>query len=151
MDNVVSTILITIVILVVVFLILREVNCWYWKINERISLQKEQNSILEKILKELKNEPKSKKKSTSQKNGDDYIVDKTIDKDEKEENPRDDEMIYEIELTTDEQKQVDAFTKFGFEPGQRLVINKSTRKIDRFDDKEWNKIDQSEWIILIEN
>ncbi len=55
MDNLVSTILITVVILVVVFLILREVICWYWKINERISLQKEQNLILNKILQEFKN------------------------------------------------------------------------------------------------
>ena len=153
MDNAVSTILIVVVILVVVFLILREVNCWYWKINERVSLQKEQNSILKKILKELNNEPKSKNKSTSQKKGDDYYVDKTFveDEDEKTEDSLDEEVIYEIELTTDEQKQVDAFAKFGLNPGERLAINKTNRKINRFDDIEWNKINQSEWIILMEN
>jgi len=57
MENAQSIILITILIVVIFFLILREVNCWYWKINERVTLQKEQISILEKILKELENEP----------------------------------------------------------------------------------------------
>jgi len=151
MDSVLSTIIITIVILVVVFLILREVNCWYWKINERISLQNEQNSILEKILKELKNEPKSKHKSTSSKKGDNYNADKTLDEDEKELDSMDEKMIYEIELTSDEQKQVDAFIKFGIKQGERLAINKTTRKIDRFDDEEWKKVKPSEWIILVEN
>ena len=152
MDNAVSTVLIVVVILVVVFLILREVNCWYWKINERVSLQKEQNSILKKILKELNNEPKSKNKKTSQKKGDDYYVDKTFveDEDEKTEDWLDEKMIYDIELTTDEQKQVDAFIKFGLKPGERLAINKTTKEINRFDDIDWNKINQSEWRILME-
>lgn len=37
---------ICIVVLVVVFLICREINNWYWKINERIALQKETNAYL---------------------------------------------------------------------------------------------------------
>ena len=40
-------IIIAIVIIIAVFLILREFVCWYWKINERVSL-------LEDILEELK-------------------------------------------------------------------------------------------------
>jgi len=152
MENVLLTIIIVIVILMVVFLVLREVNCWYWKINERISLQQEQNFILKKILKELKNDPKSKQKSTSSKNKGDYNMDKTLDieKDEEKLGSKDEDMIYDIELTTNEQKQVDAFIKYGIKPGERLAINKTTRIIDRFDDKEWNKLDQNEWIILIE-
>ena len=35
--------------IVLVFLLLREVNCWYWKINERIFLQKETNVLLRHI------------------------------------------------------------------------------------------------------
>ena len=29
---------------------MREVNCWYWKINQRISLMEEQNELLKKFL-----------------------------------------------------------------------------------------------------
>lgn len=45
-----GTILIVIFVLIGLFLLLRELNCWYWKINERIDLQKEQNQLLRQIL-----------------------------------------------------------------------------------------------------
>lgn len=125
-------ILIVIIVLILLFLIFREVSCWYWKINEKINLQRTQNSILEQILKELRENALS---ASSQKelhikdgNADDFI-----------------------ELSAEEQQQVDMFVKFGIPPGQRLAINKITRKIDRFDNKEWDELDQSEWIILVEN
>ncbi len=50
MENLLSTILIVIAILIVVLLLLREVNCWYWKINQRISLMEKQNKLLEKLV-----------------------------------------------------------------------------------------------------
>jgi len=50
MDNIFTIILIGIVITIVVLLILREVNCWYWKINQRISLMEKQNALLEKLI-----------------------------------------------------------------------------------------------------
>ena len=37
------------IIVVVVFLILREVNCWYWKINERLQIQKESLEALKDL------------------------------------------------------------------------------------------------------
>lgn len=37
-------------ILILLFLLLREVVMWYWKINERIKLQKETNVLLSKLL-----------------------------------------------------------------------------------------------------
>ena len=58
--------------------------------------------------------------------------------------------LVDIKLTPEEQKQVDAFIKFGFKPGERLVIHKYTRNIDRFDNSEWAKVDRYEWIVLIE-
>ena len=45
-----ETIVVIIVISVVIFFILRELNCWYWKINERISLMKINNELLEKLI-----------------------------------------------------------------------------------------------------
>ena len=51
-------IIILIVIGVLFVWLFREVNSWYWKINERVALQIKQNSILEEILKELKKEIK---------------------------------------------------------------------------------------------
>jgi hypothetical protein len=35
---------------IAVFMILREFWCWYFKINERIVLMKEQNRLLRKVL-----------------------------------------------------------------------------------------------------
>ena len=50
--------LIVAIVLVIVFLLLREVNCWYWKINqnieikeEQLKLQKETVRLLEKLVK----------------------------------------------------------------------------------------------------
>lgn len=149
MDSAISTILIVIAILAIIFLILREVMCWYWKINDRISLQKEQNLILKRILDELRNEPKTKKKTHTKKETNNYTSN-SLDNEEADEVIENEDIIYDIEITDEEQKQVDAFIKFGLNPGQRIVINRNSRKIDRLDDVEWNKVDQSEWIILFE-
>jgi len=149
MDSVISTILVVLVILAVIFLILREVMCWYWKINERISLQKEQNLILKRILDELRNEPRTKKKNHTKKETNNYTSN-NLDNEEADEVIENEDILYDIEITDEEQKQVDAFIKFGLNPGHRIVINRNSRKIDRLDDVEWNKVDQSEWIILFE-
>jgi len=45
--------LFSILFIMLVFLIFRELVCWYWKINERVNLQKRTNLILRKILEEL--------------------------------------------------------------------------------------------------
>ena len=55
MSNFIIYFIIAIAVLVVVFLILREVNCWYWKINERITLQQETNSLLKFIFSKVSN------------------------------------------------------------------------------------------------
>jgi len=44
-DSIFPRFIIGILILIVIFLILREINMWYWKINERISLQEEANEL----------------------------------------------------------------------------------------------------------
>lgn len=49
MENVIPALLV-IAILIILFLLLREVVMWYWKINERIKLQKETNDLLAKLL-----------------------------------------------------------------------------------------------------
>jgi len=48
-----TVIIIMIVVLIILFLIFREVNAWYWKINERIEIQNKTNMLLEKIQKQL--------------------------------------------------------------------------------------------------
>lgn len=50
MGKVIVTILVIVGIILLVFLILREVMCWYWKINERITLQQETNLLLKKLI-----------------------------------------------------------------------------------------------------
>ena len=50
-----TNILLIIAMTVVVFLILREVVCWYFKINERAKLQSELNAIHKEILQKIVN------------------------------------------------------------------------------------------------
>lgn len=139
MDNF-STIIISVVVFVAVFLILREVFCWYWKINERISLQQEQNGILKKILRELERQSDQGTTPRDEKNTS-YTSDDTSTEED----------IDSLVLTADEQKKVDSFIKFGINTGERLVMNKTTRSIDRFNIDEWKNAEQSEWMVLIEN
>jgi hypothetical protein len=47
-------ILIALIVFIVIFLILRELVMWYWKINERIELQKETNELLKKLIEKQK-------------------------------------------------------------------------------------------------
>lgn len=46
LESMIELILITLLIIIVVFLILREVVCWYWKINETLSVLKEIRDLL---------------------------------------------------------------------------------------------------------
>lgn len=46
----IGVLVIGIVVFIVLFLLLREVNMWYWKINERIALMQEQNKLLRKLI-----------------------------------------------------------------------------------------------------
>jgi hypothetical protein len=54
------------VICLVLFVVLREVVCWYSKINERIELQKKTNALLEKIFNNLETETKKAGPDTEQ-------------------------------------------------------------------------------------
>jgi len=40
----------TLIFIAGVFMVLREFFCWYWKINERISVQKETNRLLGRLV-----------------------------------------------------------------------------------------------------
>jgi hypothetical protein len=58
--------------LIVLFLILREFWCWYWKINKRIKLMEEQNELLKGIFEKyiggtnIKNEIQKKYKNVDE-------------------------------------------------------------------------------------
>lgn len=53
MENILTNGLIVLAILFLLFLLLRELNCWYWKINERNSAIYKTNFLLEKISMQL--------------------------------------------------------------------------------------------------
>ena len=56
MENIIRGIIVALAILailVILFFVLRELNSWYWKINERISLAHKTNFLLEKISLQL--------------------------------------------------------------------------------------------------
>lgn len=52
--QIIITTSIVLVASLVFYLALRELNCWYWKINERNRLLKHQNVLLGKIYSQLK-------------------------------------------------------------------------------------------------
>jgi len=54
MNDLIVYIIIAIVINIIIFLICREIVCWYFKINERIGLQEETNGLLRQILSGMK-------------------------------------------------------------------------------------------------
>jgi len=49
-DNISWTVINILIGVILLFFILREVVCWYYKINERITLQKQQIELQKKIL-----------------------------------------------------------------------------------------------------
>ena len=51
-DNPFVMYLVVSVVSILLFLVLRSFNCWYWKINERIALQKETNDLLKQLIKQ---------------------------------------------------------------------------------------------------
>jgi hypothetical protein len=50
MGNLTGSLVIGLIFFIVLWLILRELVCWYYKINERISLQIKTNQLLEKLI-----------------------------------------------------------------------------------------------------
>tara|TARA_B110000305_G_C18991846_1_gene426488 strand:- start:131 stop:397 length:267 start_codon:yes stop_codon:yes gene_type:complete len=51
-DNPFVMCLLVFVFSMLIFIALRGFNCWYWKINERIALQKETNDLLKQLIKQ---------------------------------------------------------------------------------------------------
>jgi hypothetical protein len=49
-NNVLGLTIIVLFVMIMVFLLLREVNCWYWKINKRVELMEEQNELLRELI-----------------------------------------------------------------------------------------------------
>jgi len=45
-----TNLIVTLIVTIVIFLALREVNCWYWKINKKVKLQEETNDLLQKLI-----------------------------------------------------------------------------------------------------
>jgi hypothetical protein len=43
----------TLIVMIFLLLILREILMWYWKINERIKLQKENNDLLRDLISKI--------------------------------------------------------------------------------------------------
>lgn len=56
-------IILLILLFIALFFLCRELLCWYWKVNERISNQKEIIRLLRKLAGEDENTPMQKDKS----------------------------------------------------------------------------------------
>ncbi|MDA3930315.1 MAG: hypothetical protein PF541_15300 [Prolixibacteraceae bacterium] len=119
LSNNIESLLITIAAVVIVFLILREVFCWYWKINQRISLQKEQNELLKKIVSAGKQDVFDWEKSDSPKTKTE--IEKLYDLIEKKEENIDNvaEQIQHVSHKTESQIK-DFLSKYEQEKGKTL-------------------------------
>jgi hypothetical protein len=51
--QIIGTLLVYLAILVIIFLIFREFVMWYWKVNERITLQNNTNDLLRELIETL--------------------------------------------------------------------------------------------------
>jgi len=54
--------------IVIILIVLREVNLWYWEINYRIQLHESQNDLLSKFYDSLQNKTSSAEKDSMQNN-----------------------------------------------------------------------------------
>lgn len=142
--EIVVPLLIALVVLIVLFLIFREIALWYWKINERIEIAQKQNLLLEIIADHLTGGKLAEKMD---------MKETSLGQNEKADIEISNSDVYST-LSKQEKIDVDAYMYYGLSKGDKLVINKKTRKLDRFDEDEWNKIlrksTQSDWLIISE-
>ncbi len=135
-----------VIISILLFLLFREIFCWYWKINKRISMAEKQIVLLEKILTHLKSVSPNPNP-----NQNDLVASETRVIDDKITDFYQD--VYDS-LSPKEQKEADKYIKHGLRIGEKLVINKTTRDINRFSLKEWKEIcdkyEDENWIIIWE-
>ena len=122
--------LLGLIILIALFFALRELNCWYWKINERIKLQKEILFYLKKL-----------------------VPPETIDKKIISETPSADPIKTFLDTLTKEEKEIiDDLRMKGLGIGEKIIIHKNLRNIIKVTSKEWKSYGeyQRDWIIIIE-
>jgi len=129
-SEIILVILIFLVIVIVLFFLLRELNCWYWKINERIRLQKEILFYLKKIV-----SPDNKIENTANVQSNSDFHDSFLNS-----------------LTKDEKTIIDDYRMKGLEIGDKIIMHKTLRNIIKVSAKEWKSYDnnQGDWVIIIE-
>ena len=145
-----GTILIVLVVLIVIFFLLREVNCWYWKINKTIELQTEHNMILKSILEYLEKSDHNITNNEVIYSKEESVSSKIMKIDNDTWN-----LIQEVltenklKLSGEEKTKIAELLSPGLNNGERIVLNKNSRKINKFDSEKWTNSDQSEWITLM--
>jgi len=65
MDNSLTGLLITLVVVAAVFMMARALMLWYWKVDEQVALAKEQNQLLREIREALTQRSATSAPSTS--------------------------------------------------------------------------------------
>ena len=95
-------VLFVLILIVVILLILREVLCWYWKINERVSLLKD----IQKSIASIR-ENGEKKERQNNYVGKDFHVDKVEEKKEAEK-AEEREKVEKTEKKTEAEKKIEA-------------------------------------------
>lgn len=172
MDNIAITVIGIIIGIILLFLILREVVCWYYKINERIDLQKQQISLLKKILYEKEfviKQEETNSKPILKEEKEQYInplkeseferekVD--LKQGEEVQNQRfnssylidnNDVLDNSVELTNEEGKIIDEYIKNEYPLGTFLIMNKLNREITFVTKEEYKKLTNSDSVVLFE-
>ena len=133
-------IIIILIVLIIFYLIIRELNCWYWKINKRIEQTKQTNLLLEKIYLQLGGLNKTEEKSS---------YDEKI-------RAIEGLIIEEYENLSNKEKEELFMLIFysGISKGDKIAINKESRKIKKFNVRQWqdltmNKRVLNQWVILV--
>lgn len=148
MDSTLSIILITLAVVFVIFLIIRDINCWYWKINERVNLQYKEVDGLKQILKELKEIKKLQQLNQRLNVSNDFLegnLNETVGDGKNRKNDKD---VDEFSLSNNEKQKVKEYIKSGLNPNEKLVINRYSREIKKIDEKDLDNINKKEWIVI---
>ena len=130
MNSTAIFVIIIILAFVISFFLTRELNCWYWKINERVKMQKEIIELLKICVRD--------------RNGNDDLSDLKIEIAVKN--------ISLNSLTSDEIEIYEKLKSKGLKDGDAIILHKSLRSVIKVTNSEWNSYGnyQNDWLIIKE-
>lgn len=123
--SLIISLLIVLAVTILVFLIIRVLVLWYYKIDERIKLLEKNNRLLADIYKHLKGDDIKEKESL--------------------------ENNVEV-LSAANKKKLEVFKTYGLKKGERVAINIDSKELSKISKEDWESLisynKENEWKTL---